>query len=219
MNVAVRRLLWGGVFILTFVAVYQLVMVIMTAQNTGVLEVSASSTSAWISISQDSRQAKVIGVGTARARVAPGNYLLAATDAGRQVVTVVSVGKKTVTNKYLNLSGSSGLASVDNIQFENMDALINSGITTTQINILRQDFYNFNHSAKTVSVIADSVAPGPHNPDVDTSFTMSFGVAVDSNSYSAVIKYSGADSVQLSLFDSRSNIQVYDSGSTAQAGN
>ncbi len=96
--------------------------------------------------------------------------------------------------------------------FNGMSAFIDNGLTTDQSNNLTKAFSKFAPKARSVSVDANSLSPGPHNPrSADPSFSINFNVSIDGVSYSGTVKYSGLYLVRLFLFN-QAQQQVFDSG-------
>jgi hypothetical protein len=210
------RLKQLSILIALLIVVFSLYLVasaIVTASKTGLLHVSASDPKAGLVISQADTQAAYIGTGNAKVRLKPGKYSVSASNNGYQAVATVQVYKKHTTTSYLSVraKATAALPSANNIAFDNMNALINSGISSDQINDLEQHFFSYKPSVKTVAVDASSVEPGPHNPNTDTSFTMNFNVSIDSVSYKATISYADTETVRLYLYNA-SGALVFDSG-------
>jgi len=208
-----KRLFFLVYLVIVVVCVYVLVSAIITSQNTGMLRLSSPNSQATLSISQVNHQAMIIGVGRAAVRLKPGTYQVSASYGGNHADAVVRIVKKQVTSSSLNPVGST-LPSVGNINFPNIDTLINSGLTTTQISALERAFFQYKSSAKIITINPDSVYPEPHDPNTSTSFTINFKVTVDSAPYNATISYSDLDSVRLYLYNPLNNSQVFDSYAT-----
>jgi len=101
--------------------------------------------------------------------------------------------------------------SKNNVAFSGIDTLLNYGLTLTEEDVLKSEFFNYNSGIKSVVIDPASIVADPHNPD-STSDSMHFNVSVDNKAFNAKILYSNLSSVQLQLFDTQTNSVVYDSG-------
>lgn len=228
-TIIIKRLLVVLYCLVIVLAAWQIIPAFNTYKSTGVLEVNASTSSAQLSISQENHQAAIIGTGSAKVRLLPGTYQVAAIDSGSRASAVVTVYKGRTTHSSLNVSGNNSANSTNNnntpqvrtaedINFEGTDALINDGLTTDQVNEMEQYFFQFKSSANTVTIDQNTVGPGPHNPNVVSPFTLNFNVAIDSTSYKATISYTDLNNVTLQLFNPQTGAVVYDSSKPAGAG-
>jgi hypothetical protein len=167
-----------------------------------------------LSVSQTNRAAQVIGRGTARVHLNPGIYHLAAVTDGKETVATATVTKHQVTVARLDFSQSVTLRSMLDVDFRNTAAIINHGLTTSQLNSLERGFFRFRPTAKTVTINPASVKSPPHNIVIDgATFKLNFKVTVDTSTYAATTLYSGFDTIRLLLYD-RSGSLVFDSQST-----
>lgn len=107
------------------------------------------------------------------------------------------------------------LPSRDTITFSGTTGLINQGISTYQIEALKQAVFLFGQKTNTTvttAVVDDStitIPPYGTNTAPDY-FTMSFDMTINTTRYHATLQYSDVASMQLLL--SQNNNQVYDSG-------
>jgi len=181
-----------------------------TVHSTGILDVSTSEPNAAITITQMGHGAAVMGTGSARVRLAPGDYLLAANGAGLSASQTVHVNLQKTTSVKLSLAkSSSGLPSVESVGFVNTDLLLNNGLTTTQVAAVKTQFFTFDKAAKVVSIDSSSIEPGPHNPDSYEPFTLNFNASVDGQAYKGTIAYLGYDNAQLRLYDAQTGQAIY----------
>jgi hypothetical protein len=189
---------------------YLIVSAIITVETTGVLKVSGGQR-ATISVSRVNSQAKIVGKpGNAHIRLKPGTYQVVATASNGQVAArQVSIKKKRSAELTLNPTVSPKLPSVKSISFFGMSALTDKGVSSTQMNTLKLDFFYFKTSAGSVSVNTQSVQTLPHN--LGDPFVNTFSVAVDSQTYNAKISYTDNQNIQLQLYDSHNGKLVYDS--------
>jgi hypothetical protein len=109
--------------------------------------------------------------------------------------------------------------SKNNIAFGGTDALINSGLTVTQINLLEQIIFEYKPSAHTANINSSSVEPGPHDPNTDTSFTINFSLAIDAAPYNATISYSNLSTVHLYLYNPQTGVLMFDSNTPPASSN
>lgn len=185
---------------------------IYVSRTAGLLRVSSTNKSAVITVSQVGHEAKIIGTGTAKVHLKPGYYQVAASFNGKQDFAVAQVATEQTSSVSLNPVSTPQLPSVATIMFDGEDTFIDQGLSTTQVNALKQDFFKFKPTAKTVAIDPASVRPGPHNPDTDIGFSTAFSVKVDSASYKGLVRYTDLTSVRLFLYDPQTNKLVFDSG-------
>jgi hypothetical protein len=208
-----RRLITLCVVFVTLFSAYLLVTAVNIAQTTGTVLVTASDAKAVLSISQVDSGADIIGTGSTRIRLKPGSYTLFASTGSKQAATIIRVSQKQVTSVSLKLLDIPRLPSVDNIDFRGMSGLIDSGLTSDQITVLKQAFFTYKNSSRTVIIDTNSIAPGPRNSNsADPSFTINFRVSIDSKTYTATIRYADLSNVQLYLYDQATGSIVFDSG-------
>lgn len=209
------RILFGAVIVF---CIYLVVSAIITAQNTGVLKVSASSKGI-ISVSRTDTQARIIGVpGSARVRLKPGNYqVIATTSDGKQTGKIVSIEKKRSTEVTLKPVATPKLHSLDGVTFFGTASLTDRGITAGQMDILRLDLFRFDTSATSVRIDAQSVRTAPHS--LGNPFVLTFSVIIGSRTYNARTSYSDPTNIQLQLYNPQNGHQVYDSYAAANVKN
>lgn len=204
-----RALFIGGLILIVF-SVYLVVSAITISATTGLLDINTHPR-ATISISQANHQSKGVGVGYTEVRLQPGAYQVVAFTGKSQAARLVTVTRHHTTSIDLNPSKIPTLPSVNDVDFENFDSLVNQGLTTQQISALQLDFFRYDTSAKKVEVDSSSVAPGPHNPNSDDPFTLNFSVVIDGRSLSAVVSYTGFTDIQLQLYNSGTTNLVFNS--------
>jgi hypothetical protein len=214
----IRFIGWLLFFVCILWCVWIVISAIIDSQTTGILYVSSSNSQASLIVSQNDRQALLVGIGVAKVRLKPGSYQVSASIAGKQANSTVEVYKKHTTTSHLNPSRLVKLPSVTTINFEGTGALINNGLTTQQVSNLEQEFFEFKHSAQTVSINTSSVEPGPHNPNIDISFTLNFTVSIDSITYRAAATYTNLETVQLSLYNLQNNALLFNSNTISTPG-
>ncbi|HEY5667826.1 MAG TPA: hypothetical protein VIR03_01545 [Candidatus Saccharimonadales bacterium] len=101
--------------------------------------------------------------------------------------------------------------------FLGLNALLNNGLTLTQVGDYKFALYQFVKSNKIAateaSIAVDSVTTPPIDPDRTTdTLTIYFNIVINRKTiYKAVLDYSNLDTAQLKLTDS-AGTQVYDSG-------
>jgi hypothetical protein len=196
------RLLAVVCLVLVAILAFVVISAIHTVHSTGILDVTTTEPSAAITITQANHSAAIMGAGDARVRLAPGDYILAATGAGLNASQTVHVSQQKTTHVSLNLAkGTKGLPSVEDVGFVNMDLLINNGLSTTEVAAVKTQFFTFDKAAKVVSIDSSSIEPGAHNPDSYDPFILNFTVNIDGKPYKAAVAYRGFDSAQLTLYD------------------
>jgi hypothetical protein len=103
-------------------------------------------------------------------------------------------------------------SSVDNIYFAGVDSLLSYGLTTTQESSLEQEFFSFDPSASNITIDTGSISLAPYNPNSsNTTTSINFNVAVNSTSYKATVTYSNITSLELYLYNIKTNALVYES--------
>ena len=209
-------------FVLIYTAIvltclYTIGKTVIITNATGILDIKSANSQTVLSINQANRQAKIIGTGKVAVRLKPGSYQILASYGGNSAYKTVQIHKKHTSRISLNPT-SSPLPAAGNTEFRYLDTLINSGVTSTQIDALKQIFSQFKPSARTISLDSDSVSPGPHNPDTSTEFTINFTVAVDSTTYNTTVSYADLDNIRLYLYDPSNNSLVFDSYGTTNLG-
>lgn len=198
----------GIVFVI--VCFYIVARAVLDVQTTGKLSVTANDPRATLSVSGSHTNAAIVGSGHTNIRLNPGNYQVLAKDGNRSGATTVSIKKGQVTNIEISLVAVPRLPSVNDVDFENMNALVDNGLTEDQIKTLKLDFFIYKTTAKSVLVDSGSVQPGPHNPNTTNPFTLNFNVLVDGKPVQATASYSGLEDIRLYLYNS-DHQQVFDS--------
>lgn len=150
--------------------------------------------------------------------------------------SVHDTGNRTITNKVLKftakdipydkLSTAQQKAVVNaqdnypysatSIGINDTDPLLNGGVTTPQIEGLREAFFNFSKSIskqfKQVAIDGDSVSFVPHDPNSSSTVnTVNFNVTIDKTDYTVRLDYSDLTTVELYIYNS-GGTQIYDSG-------
>lgn len=96
-----------------------------------------------------------------------------------------------------------------NISYVNTDDLINNGMSTTQLVLLEEYFSEFDPSATTVTINPGSI--GIYAAPAPAKAMFKFSVTVDSMSYNAQASYTFLDNLSLTLFNSQTGAQVFNS--------
>jgi hypothetical protein len=201
------------ILVLAFGA-WQIVPAVSLSGKTGVLEISASTGSAKLSLSQDSSQAVVIGTGSAKLRLNPGTYLIVATDSGNRAsaVAVVRQGATTTSSLKLKNNTTQHVKTIADVSFSGFDYLLNLGLSLNQQTELEQYFYQFKPAVNSVSIGTATIKQGARDPNTISPFSFTFVVSVDSTNYNATINYTDTNNVQLQLFDMNSGSMIYTAG-------
>jgi hypothetical protein len=197
------------VAVLVFCA-YLIVSAIVTAETTGVLKVSAAQ-KAHISVTSSNSQAENIGKpGNAQVRLKPGTYQVVATASNGEVAArTVLIEKKRSVAVSLSPAASPKLPSVNSVSFFGTSALTDLGISPSQIDMLKLDFFHFKTSPSAVNIDSQSVQTLPHK--LGDPFVITFDVTVDSKPYKAKITYSNLQNILLQLYNPQNGQLVYDS--------
>lgn len=210
-----RLLVLLGILVLVW-GLYQLVAAVDTTKTTGILKAQASDKNAWLSISQDYHAAKIIGKGGAKVRLEPGVYYLVAQNGGSKSTVTVKIQKQKTANKYLTLAYTPAAPSVDSIEFQGINGLIDSGFSVNQIDSMEQYLFRYKPTARTINI--RGVDPQPRNPHTSIGFTTNVNFVIDSKQYKGVITRNGSDDLRLYLYDPRSGKLLFDSDSTQNPG-
>jgi hypothetical protein len=95
--------------------------------------------------------------------------------------------------------------------------LINRGVTTDDLNKLKAAFYDYsaknNKNIREVSINIASIQTPARDPNTTDPSIITFNVVFDrKDTYRARFQYTGLGDVRLILYNSKTNAQVYDSG-------
>ncbi len=181
--------------------------------TTGTLTISTPVSTAAISISQNNKEAKMVGTGSTKLRLLPGSYEIASYSNGNSVTgrATVRLGKNTVLR--LPKTQAPPVPSSDNITFTGMDTVVARGLTTDQAANIRELFFKYKKNAKYIAILPSTVTPGPHNPDSNDPFTLNFSGTIDSVPYKATLTYSDLENVQLTIFDPQTGATLFNMSS------
>lgn len=212
-----RILIFLYVGVIAF-AVYNIITAIGPYNTTGILKVYASVSNAQLSISQEDHRAIDIGTGSARIRLMPGTYQVAAISGNLRTTAVVTISNKQTTNLSLNLNQSSKIRTMADINFEGTDALLNVGLSSAQVNAIEEYLFQYQPNASAISIDGSSVTPGPHDPNSVSPFTDTFIVNFDTTAYKASVSYTDTNNVNLTLYNLQNGAAVYASQATTSSG-
>jgi len=197
--------------------VFQIVNVLHIKQTTGTLNITTFADDSVISIGQNNKTPQVVGVGNVKIRMIPGPYQIVASNAGSTTFAQATVRLQATTSIHLAKTRTTPVPSPDNITFRDINALNNYGITTDQSANLRTLFFKYKPTARTITITARSIASGPHNPDSDDPFTLTFVGTIDGTDYTATLTYSGTQDLELTLNDPQTGTQLFDASSAQSA--
>jgi hypothetical protein len=213
----VRRILAITIGILALIVIVQLFLALSIRGKTGLLEVTAPA-GTHISISEQNHQATVIGTSSVKVRLEPGTYLLYGVNNGNRTSLVASVSKGQTAHASLQFNKNSGGArSVQSITFQGQAGLLNVGLSVSQVNQIEQDIFQYKPNANTVSIAQNSIEPGPHDPNGNAPFTLTFNVSIDGTPYTATATYSDLVNASLQLANPAGQI-VFNSDTVQQNG-
>jgi hypothetical protein len=185
-----------------------------TMQTTGIVTVNTSDKLSTITLSADRTTAAVIGTGSASVRLKPGSYLLVAGHAGQSASQVITVTAKQSQTVKLSLTQPQAVPSPDAINFDNVDTLLDFGLTQAQTENAKQLFFKYKQSAKQININSDSVKQEPHDPHGNEDFKLDFSGTIDGAPFNAVITYGAFDDIQMTLVDPATGAELF-SGTTA----
>jgi hypothetical protein len=185
-----------------------------TMQTTGIVTINTSDKLSTITLSADKTTAAVIGTGSASVRLKPGSYLLVAGHAGQSASQVITVTAKQSQTIKLALTQPDAIPTPDTISYDNLDTLVDFGLTQAQTENAKQLFFEYKKSAKQININSDSVKQEPHDPHGNEDFKLDFTGTIDGTQFSAVITYGAYDDIQMTLTDPSSGAQLF-SGTSA----
>jgi hypothetical protein len=188
-----------GIIAIILLCAYWVITAYQETQNTGKIKITSNIPDTILSVSG----------------LKPGTYLVSGTSSSKSDSAVVSIAKRQITTVALKLSDIPKLPSPDNINFQGLDALLDSGLGANQIIALKGDFFRFKTTAKQVTIDKSSIKPAPRNPNTDTSFTTNFSGSVDGAPYSVAINFTDTDTLTLILTNSQ-GVQVFNSALAGQ---
>ena len=210
-----RRLLTLVIVIAAVAAVINIVLTVRLQNSTSKVTIVAASKDAAISISQNNKNAEVIGKGSVTVRLHAGRYALAASSNGTIDRTYTTVQAKHPLTVRIPKTTKPPLPSAQNIEFSNMEELVKRGLTTAQNRALQSLFFDYNPQAKKVSVLSSSVTTLPRNPSSNDPFGQNFQVAIDGTTYRATISYTGLEDMQLKIYDSKTGAELFSKNNSA----
>jgi hypothetical protein len=208
----IGRLFIVAVILSLVVSIYLILSAVTQSNRRGTLFFQSSDSNATLSITQNNKQAIVIGVGQSKALLLPGTYLVSSSDKGQLATKVVSIVMKKTTKIMLDPSSEVFLPSLLNIKFNNIGNFINFGLTNQQVISLEQSLFKFNPDAKTINIDSGSIENGPHNASTSNGFVINFNLTIDNTPYKGSVNYNDITHVQLTLSDPQKGNVVYDSG-------
>lgn len=180
-------------------------------QQSGTLTVDTPNDDSLITVSAVHKTAELIGYGSTRVRLQPGSYLVGVAREGRISSQVVVVSKGQTAVVHLSATSTPLLPTAADIDFVGTDALITKGLTTNQVEAIREAIFQFNKDTKVAVVQPDSVVSGPYDPGSDNPLiTRNFVLTLDGQAYSATASWVELSSASLILRDSTGNV-VFDS--------
>lgn len=204
-----NRVIFGACALTFIYAAYTLASALITAQRTGIIQVTVGNPRTSLVVTQTDRQAVNFGTGSSNVRVKSGEYQVIASIDGKVAGKTVSVEEGKTTSIKLNPTTPARLPSPSTITFQGTNSLIEQGLTTDQIETLEQAFFDFKQRAQVVTINSSSLYIEGHNPE-DPYFSMSFRVTVDATQYRAVIHYADLVNVDLFLYKNGNDL-VFDS--------
>lgn len=191
---------------------------IQLLKTTGRVEVTSSDTGSIISISGVHTQAMIIGSGAANIRIKPGTYQLVAKHSGQTAASIITVNLHQTIQTKLVLGQAPHLASPYTVTFNGIDTLIDKGLSTTQVTNLKQLFFNYKKTVKTVSIETDTIGHTPYDLSGNNpNFTLTFVCKIDGQIDKCAVTYADLVNVQLVIQDSITGAQLFNAGSEHSA--
>jgi len=96
-----------------------------------------------------------------------------------------------------------------NINYVNTEALINNGLSTTQLALLEKYFADFKPNAKIIKFVPNSI--GVYSAPAPALAEYRFIVNIDGVNYNAIGTYTFLDNIILSLYNTQTGTQVFNS--------
>lgn len=104
--------------------------------------------------------------------------------------------------------------SVNSINYVGFDALTNTGLTSDQVQLVKQNLYSYSATSRnnyqTMTIDTNSITSAPFDPNSSATRQVMFTVTLDKTVYRATVGYIGLSDANLLLQDS-SGATVYDS--------
>lgn len=219
LTLKIRQVLVALVVLVAAVCLFSLLKTIIIIKTTGLVRVDASIAQATISVSQDRHEAKVVGTGTAKIRLKPGLYQIRGYVGHDSATKTIKVNKGDTAKVSLELGQVPRVRSVDDVDFNGISRLTNSGLSEEQTTELQLAFFRFNTAAEVVAIDGDSYSPGARDSARSIGFTATFSVTMDSKPYKANISWTNSHAINLRLNDAQANTEVFnsDAGATAES--
>jgi hypothetical protein len=200
-NVKILRLLWLIVILAFMCLAVRLGVAVYVARTNGLLHIVSSDKAALLSVGRVNTQAVYVGLGSATVRLSPGVYYVGASRDGKSSLKIVSLKRSVPSTIEIDMEKDSPhISSVEDIGFIGESSLLSSGVTSSQVANLRQLFFKYNQSAKTISITG--ITPGPRDRNSTSLwFELTFNGRIDQTPYRGRLEYGGFDAVRLTLSD------------------
>lgn len=194
----------AGLVIIAFSA-YQAYQAWAATKTTGSLKVSSADPSASLSITAAGHQAKYIGTGSTKVRLSPGDYLVSASDKGQQSQAAVTIVKHQSQSISIDPTSGGQLPNLGSINFKGFDTLLNKGLTSDQVDLLKLYFFHYKTDSKVAAIDTSSIHPEAHNPS-DAYFKTDFNLTIDNQKLKAVVSFSGLSTIKLNLYNQQGQV-------------
>jgi hypothetical protein len=184
---------------------------LLLKQQTGLLKVTTFSDDAVVSVSQNGKNAQIIGKGTVSVRLAPGNYEVAAIspdDFSSHQVTVTK--NQTVPLRLTDTKPP--VPSVEDVDWGSINLFYNYGLTEAQITDMEILFFKYKPSASHITFDESSVTNGFRDLTNDAApFSLNFSGTIDGKRFKAVVSYPPSDlgNLDLTISDPTTKAQLY----------
>lgn len=194
--------LTGVIVLLAVLSVFTTFRALRLKQTTGVLVVYGQAANAAIGVTADGKSAAYVGTGSVKLRLPAGEYEVAGSSAGTSVRDFAKVQIGQTTTLRLNKTAPPSFPSAGSITFTGTEGLVAQGISTQQITGLKNMFFSYQKTAKTITIDTGSIHNGPHDPRNDNQpFTLNFTGTIDGKAYRATVTYSDTENLLLTIND------------------
>lgn len=118
---------------------------------------------------------------------------------------------------YITQNQDQAPPSRNTITYSGLDSLTDHGISSYQIDAMKQAIFLFGHNqgkmVKNVNLADNSIQVTPHDPNsASIYFSVSFALNIDGVTYNATLQYGDVTIVDLTLVSPTTKAVVYDSG-------
>lgn len=209
-----RLVLWLVVLFCFGLSISILVVGVGRLRNAGTLVVKAPRGYEQATISAPAKGAALVRVGAdSRTRLAPDIYFVSIRKDGRTLSGVVAVQKQKTTTLTLD-PAKQIMSTAGGFAFSQTDSLIDIGLTTKQIDMVRKQLFQFKKTIVTAAIKPETIRFGTIS-ESSPDFSRFFTINIDEKDYDAELITALSNDVRLVLRKAGTSTIVYDSGKTS----